>query len=69
LKAVLERLPRGKQLPCTLYVNAAGNDVSALQYAQTLAMQVRLSGLQARIIRRAQTKNTMPTLELVTMLE
>ena len=69
LKAFTARLPRGKQLPCTLYVNASNNEASATQYAQTLATHIRANGLQARIVRRAQSFNAAATIELIVAVE
>lgn len=69
LNTLVKRLPRKKQYPCTLYVNASSSEASALQYAQTLALHVRTSGLQPRIVRRAQAVNTSATVELVTEIE
>jgi hypothetical protein len=69
LKAFAARLPRAKQLPCTMYVNASNNEASATQYAQTLATQIRAQGLQARIVRRAQSFNAAATVELIVAVE
>jgi hypothetical protein len=69
LNTLVKRLPRKKQHPCTLYVNASSSEASALQYAQTLALHIRTSGLQPRIVRRAQAVNTSATVELVTEIE
>lgn len=67
--ALITRLPRGKQQSCALYVNAVSSDASALQYAQNLAAKLRISGLQSRIIRRAQSINSAATVDIVIGLE
>jgi hypothetical protein len=69
IKAFVARLPRGKQFPCTVYVNASNNEASATQYAQTLATQIRTNALQARIVRRAQSFNAAATIELIVAVE